>query len=185
MQGLRFLSTPSGWRATHSIYQDMLKLRYFYPRPPGGGRHQAAKSLPLSARFLSTPSGWRATPSGGWRIPVRVAISIHALRVEGDKINIRSGAARMTFLSTPSGWRATGIPQQDLYKMVEFLSTPSGWRATDRSSNENSDRAISIHALRVEGDPGCAAARTKSQNFYPRPPGGGRHFVLNPGSYYP
>ena len=33
-----FLSTPSGWRATHSIYQDMLKLRYFYPRPPGGGR---------------------------------------------------------------------------------------------------------------------------------------------------
>ena len=35
-----FLSTPSGWRATHSIYQDMLKLRYFYPRPPGGGRQQ-------------------------------------------------------------------------------------------------------------------------------------------------
>ena len=33
---------------------------------------------------------------------------------------------------------------------------------------------ISIHALRVEGDFRCKAIRSKLQNFYPRPPGGGR-----------
>ena len=34
--------------------------------------------------------------------------------------------------------------------------------------------SISIHALRVEGDaPGCCLWRSM-QNFYPRPPGGGR-----------
>ena len=33
-----------------------------------------------------------------------------------------------------------------------FLSTPSGWRATNLQSPPNQHRAISIHALRVEGD---------------------------------
>ena len=33
---------------------------------------------------------------------------------------------------------------------------------------------ISIHALRVEGDFRCKAVRGRLQNFYPRPPGGGR-----------
>ena len=80
----RFLSTPSGWRATHSIYQDMLKLRYFYPRPPGGGRQVDA----LTDEFAS-------------------AISIHALRVEGDCAAEDVDFAYGGFLSTPSGWRAT------------------------------------------------------------------------------
>ena len=79
-----FLSTPSGWRATHSIYQDMLKLRYFYPRPPGGGRQVDA----LTDEFAS-------------------AISIHALRVEGDCAAEDVDFAYGGFLSTPSGWRAT------------------------------------------------------------------------------
>ena len=33
---------------------------------------------------------------------------------------------------------------------------------------------ISIHALRVEGDRCCTRLLTSWQNFYPRPPGGGR-----------
>ena len=33
---------------------------------------------------------------------------------------------------------------------------------------------ISIHALREEGDPPCAAGRGSLWNFYPRPPRGGR-----------
>ena len=33
---------------------------------------------------------------------------------------------------------------------------------------------ISIHALRVEGDDLAILARKNAQNFYPRPPGGGR-----------
>ena len=36
-------------------------IRYFYPRPPGGGRHLTAVAVVLHRVFLSTPSGWRAT----------------------------------------------------------------------------------------------------------------------------
>ena len=39
---------------------------------------------------------------------------------------------------------------------------------------------ISIHALRVEGDFRCEAVRSRLQNFYPRPPGGGRQPAINP-----
>ena len=34
---------------------------------------------------------------------------------------------------------------------------------------------ISIHALRVEGDRAYHGVCQLGQNFYPRPPGGGRH----------
>ena len=34
-------------------------------------------------------------------------ISIHALRVEGDRNGGDAYFSEMTFLSTPSGWRAT------------------------------------------------------------------------------
>ena len=79
-----FLSTPSGWRATHSIYQDMLKLRYFYPRPPGGGR-LSHSMFPRTAETISI----HALRVEGDKIAPFVKhlhyISIHALRVEGDK----------------------------------------------------------------------------------------------------
>ena len=57
-----FLSTPSGWRATH-LFSD----------------------CPLLIRFLSTPSGWRATTDFEGA-PALIFISIHALRVEGDRL---------------------------------------------------------------------------------------------------
>ena len=40
---------------------------------------------------------------------------------------------------------------------------------------------ISIHALRVEGDFRCEAVRSRLQNFYPRPPGGGRRAMFKKG----
>ena len=36
----RFLSTPSGWRATAKKLRVSRGKYHFYPRPPGGGRHQ-------------------------------------------------------------------------------------------------------------------------------------------------
>ena len=39
---------------------------------------------------------------------------------------------------------------------VLFLSTPSGWRATVCVDLQHHGRGISIHALRVEGDPTVA-----------------------------
>ena len=61
-----------------------------------------------------------------------------------------------TFLSTPSGWRAT---YEVLCKLAAFLflSTPSGWRATSLN------RTIWY-----------------KNDFYPRPPGGGRRVGMNP-----
>ena len=36
-----------------------------------------------------------------------------------------------------------------------FLSTPSVWRATEEPMYVFLEQGISIHALRVEGDPWC------------------------------
>ncbi len=106
------------------------------------------------------------------------SISIHALRVEGDEKSERLLQNRhQLFLSTPSGWRATlnGFAYRDDAQIV-FLSTPSGWRATTFAPRENTQvQAISIHALRVEGDIGyIRRGKHRQAHFYPRPPGGGR-----------
>ena len=145
----------------------------FYPRPPGGGRLGFHRDVRKAVEFLSTPSGWRATgfayrddaqivflstPSG-WRATssckisaVVSSISIHALRVEGDAGFEMDLWAAVLFLSTPSGWRAT-LLLRTMLRNPKFLSTPSGWRATGKSHG----RSMGI------------------RNFYPRPPGGGRH----------
>ena len=79
------------------------------------------------------------------------SISIHALRVEGDRLDVALRETQLLFLSTPSGWRATvTINQQD--QDAIFLSTPSGWRATAETADSVQKIDISIHALRVEGD---------------------------------
>ena len=77
--------------------------------------------------FLSTPSGWRATGLPE-TCDVRTLISIHALRVEGDKL--------AAFLN----------------KMLE-ISIHALRVEGDRSTRDKRDSVcISIHALRVEGD---------------------------------
>ena len=101
----------------------------FYPRPPRGGR-PAAESYPnWTKQFLSTPSARRATADrvSVWAV---LAISIHALREEGD--------------------------HESLVRVVVLL--------------------ISIHALREEGDMQAEQERSELDDFYPRPPRGGRPF---------
>ena len=101
---------------------------YFYPRPPGGGRHEGPENEQIEYLFLSTPSGWRATAS------------LKRLYCFG-----------VLFLSTPSGWRATSQLANQVFKCdisihalrvegdsIPYSHTPFG--------------LISIHALRVEGD---------------------------------
>ena len=150
---LLFLSTPSARRAT---YKTALKLR--------------------KVEFLSTPSARRATQFdclGG----VNHLISIHALREEGDTSAAENLAVAGVFLSTPSARRATRVRNQphrrkdNFYPRPprggrhcrdcqrnhtwRFLSTPSARRATPQLRRPTAHRAISIHALREEGDPGC------------------------------
>ena len=84
----------------------MLKLRYFYPRPPGGGRPCVRASLLMF-----------------------IVISIHALRVEGDAYPGTKCVNKLYFYPRPPGG---GRPVFVLTLPVKFrfLSTPSGWRAT-------------------------------------------------------
>ena len=56
----------------------------------------------------------------------------------------------------------------------EFLSTPSARRATEEIPYSKFTVKISIHALREEGDHRPVRFRDCPQNFYPRPPRGGR-----------
>ena len=124
-------------------------------------------------------------------------ISIHALRVEGDRHPLTRFRDRWHFYPRPPGG---GRPRGNFHGLyIEiFLSTPSGWRATRAfhtvtrrsdyfyprppgggrqldGASKGYGAAISIHALRVEGD-GTMMRFFPSTNshFYPRPPGGGR-----------
>ena len=170
-----FLSTPSGWRATCAMLspsdQSCISIhalrvegdfrgigcrqtptRHFYPRPPGGGRLiQAATAATLISLFLSTPSGWRATPRENTKI-IKLVISIHALRVEGDNerpdISVRLPVISIHALRVEGDRKATSRRcskiisihalrvEGDLLSISppasasKFLSTPSGWRAT-------------------------------------------------------
>ena len=57
----------------------------------------------------------------------------------------------MVFLSTPSARRATQYWVSEQYTN-QFLSTPSARRATEELIYKRLSEAISIHALREEGD---------------------------------
>ena len=56
-------------------------------------------------------------------------ISIHALRVEGDKDGEKHMASSLNFYPRPPGGGRQAIYGASGHRYV-FLSTPSGWRAT-------------------------------------------------------
>ena len=168
---------------------------YFYPRPPGGGRLGELGDKLLAVVFLSTPSGWRATslfsptptPIGpflstpsGWRatcacpaaVEAVLAISIHALRVEGDADRLvrRRGlvisihALRVEGdLGFTTAMHLYGISIHALRVEGDYIQPGALGCAR-----------ISIHALRVEGDTQRNRRPRGRTHFYPRPPGGGR-----------
>ena len=167
----------------------------FYPRPPRGGRPCA---LPLS--WLHSPISIHALREEGdlsarLRTYGRLDISIHALREEGDR-GCPDGPADYFYfyprpprggrlaalswstpswgvLSTPSARRATfSLSSNGTVNL--FLSTPSARRATRPQHFQGHPTAISIHALREEGDDLSWFPPPDIQYFYPRPPRGGR-----------
>ena len=53
-----FLSTPSGWRATLFLTELRMTSKYFYPRPPGGGRPLLPRVRHICQRnFYPRPPG--------------------------------------------------------------------------------------------------------------------------------
>ena len=147
---------------------------YFYPRPPRGGR-PLLPSMAARAR----------------------AISIHALREEGDFLTCRVYNMHKNFYPRPPRGGRQQFPLFWLILLL-FLSTPSARRATNLYRFIADFCVISIHALREEGDDLLTAALQRASisihalreegdlrqstslhpffNFYPRPPRGGRPF---------
>ena len=146
----KFLSTPSARRATSSPLRE---------------RHGQDISI-HALREEGDPLLVAAQHDG--------VISIHALREEGDGRWNKGSFRLLIFLSTPSARRATRIgpprasPEPFLStpsarratlprptirtQAVAFLSTPSARRATALHIRTVDGGAISIHALREEGD---------------------------------
>ena len=103
------------------------------------------------------------------------AISIHALRKEGDFRfqPCRFHRTRHFYPRPPQGGRPHAY--KDYASIIAFLSTPSARRATSDVLQLRTSDLISIHALREEGDSSIFTVLCESLNFYPRPPQGGRH----------
>ena len=102
------------------------------------------------------------------------------------------------FQSTPSAWRETAPSASNKNLTGKFQSTPSAWRETIRLNQDDFTTCISIHSLRMEGDP-VSSGKTIRQsisihslrmegdhifesvlceisNFNPLPPHGGRPY---------
>ena len=105
---IKFLSTPSGWRAT------------------GFGKAQIGFIL-ISIHALRV--------EGDGYPPVTIddvyKISIHALRVEGDAKNLYGYSRESTISIHALRVEGDSKLRKTVYQHDVFLSTPSGWRATN------------------------------------------------------
>ena len=151
------------------------RCRHFYPRPPRGGRRSSSKGNGKACKFLSTPSARRATVRQS-RLSGSHQISIHALREEGDT----GGAGRKPSknISIHALREEGDLPLSGAANVVAiFLSTPSTRRATRLPGGLGRVPDISIHALREEGDKAGEPVTIPINDFYPRPPRGGRRIL--------
>ena len=150
MSRFGFLSTPSARRATCLLRRWQGQCKYFYPRPPRGGRLKPYFQKSCDFEFLSTPSARRATR--GMR---------------------RYCCPRTYFYPRPPRGGRLGVIGQYGHRLI-FLSTPSARRATELERSVGGHIQISIHALREEGDFFGPFRFARAADFYPRPPRGGR-----------
>ena len=147
----QFQSTPSVGRATISCYRQRV--------------------IPL--RFQSTPSVGRATRER-YGTSRRRAISIHALRGEGD--DELSSMSSIKYISIHA-LRGEGDKNPSrLSRMPGVISIHAlrGEGDLQAIATRVSTGDISIHALRGEGDGCCAGNLCENRDFNPRPPWGGR-----------
>ena len=149
-------------------------MRYFYPRPPRGGRRVRLPRGVERVQFLSTPSARRATaretrthtqlryfyprpPRGGrpwpWWIRFTMQSYFYPRPPRGGRlINSRLVCARHS------------ISIHALREEGDYLE----------KVGEVDTYEISIHALREEGDTKKRLQAQRRNDFYPRPPRGGR-----------
>ena len=175
--------------------------RYFYPRPPRGGRPSAAGQHAEPDRFLSTPSARRATPRPQkWPWYKKFLSTPSARRATPPARGWRT-SYRHFYPRPPRGGRRstvcwpTASPRSDFYPRPprggrppatpascaaeRFLSTPSARRATpSRHFLLRADAYFYPRPPRGGRQPGLAGRKDISY-FYPRPPRGGRQILYS------
>ena len=128
----------------------------------------------LKKTFQSTPSAWRETNHPRLKKKCR-AISIHSLRMEGDRQKkIRHPA---TMIISIHSLRMEGDRITLKVDCQESISIHS-LRMEGDSSNATVGNYlihISIHSLRMEGDSYVRFSTRRTGHFNPLPPHGGRH----------
>ena len=126
-----FQSTPSAWRETW-CYRKVDK-----------GRH---------GRVISIHSLRMEGDRQRQRLYLLHVISIHSLRMEGDGVANVSVKVILHFNPLPPhGGRP--LPLSSWSAWDTFQSTPSAWRETQGERHSGQCGHISIHSLRMEGDP--------------------------------
>ena len=190
-----FLSTPSARRATYQTELDKLRKQNFYPRPPRGGRRCGCGQQDICTKhfYPRPPRGGRLfPPSEGWKnelflsTPSARRATVPAQRRQvppeyfyprpprgGRRYAIRTDMQDILFLSTPSARRATLLSRSTWCSMAISIHA----LREEGDSAEGAQRQagpISIHALREEGDVDRPAKALCRYDFYPRPPRGGR-----------
>ena len=141
---------PHGGRLLRALFQR--PPDNFNPLPPHGGRLYRSSHHRIN-RCISIHS-LRMEGDGFWtEVFLNEEISIHSLRMEGDRAITYIVSAVFAFQSTPSAWRETVYHLHPLYVNSLFQSTPSAWRETQNDSENSQYQYISIHSLRMEGDP--------------------------------
>ena len=169
-----FLSTPSARRATGPSRSFLPGCRYFYPRPPRGGRPQRTYHVnPERSIFLSTPSARRATRARSCACRCDT-ISIHALREEGDADTGCTIYLDFDFYPRPPrGGRRKGSWETCCITSYFYPRPPRGGRPADPPKSAG-ERNFYPRPPRGGRRAMAGAWKLSRRNFYPRPPRGGR-----------
>ena len=127
-----FQSTPSARRATHRVRCYCNRRYDFNPRPPRGERRHKALEEQR-----------------------RMEISIHALREEGDAIDLLPNLTPEQFQSTPSARRATTVKSLSIEKSTHFNPRPP-------RGGRHSYKDSSIHTYLFQSTPSARRATAAS-----------------------
>ncbi len=148
---VEFQSTPSAWRETDFHSSGSRTGRHFNPLPPHGGRLSFVTNPFLLAEFQSTPSAWRETCGFITQHPVHIFISIHSLRMEGDRRRQRKMLLQLYFNPLPPhGGRPLLVHINGVLFVISIHSLRMEGDVT--IPDTITSIGISIHSLRMEGD---------------------------------
>ena len=127
-----FLPTPSARRATSALWAMTSSHRYFYPRPPRGGRPGTAGRWPHRQRISTHALREEGDQFGPGSFNYTINISTHALREEGDQTVGGLIYDQHNFYPRPPRGGRPGKGHR-FRAIMKFLPTPSARRATQLS----------------------------------------------------